>query len=391
VTFASQENPVTDALKSLFLLDPSVVFLNHGSFGACPAPVFETYQRWQRELERQPVDFMARRSEGLLAEARAALAGYLGCATEELVFFQNPTTAMNLVARSLPLRPGDEILTTDHEYGAMDKMWEFACQKAGASYVRRPIPLPLTDHAAFAEHFWAGVTPRTRAIFISHITSPTALIFPVAEICRRAGAAGLLSLVDGAHAPGQIAVDLRALGADVYTGTCHKWLSAPKGSAFLYAGAAAQPWLEPLIVSFGWGEPYATPAARFVGHNTWQGTRDLSAFLSVPAAIAFQAQHDWEAQRRRCHALAEETRRRINALTGEEPLSPDGPTWFAQMASMRMPAGAGEKLKALYERYRIEIPLIEWQGRTYLRVSFQAYNAPADADALVAALGELLG
>jgi isopenicillin-N epimerase len=250
--------------------------------------------------------------------------------------------------------------------------------------------LPVVSAEAFVEHFWAGVTPRTRAIFISHITSPTALIFPVAEICRRARAAGLLSLVDGAHAPSQIPLDLHALGADVYTGTCHKWLCAPKGSAFLYAGPAAQAWIEPLVVSFGWGEKYATPAAQYEGYHTWQGTRDIAAFLTVPAAIAFQREHDWEAQRRRCHHLASETRQRINALTGQEPICPDAPEWFGQMVSMRLPAGAAERLADQYARYRIEVPIFEWKGQSFLRVSFQAYNEPADADALLRALAEQL-
>jgi len=171
-----------DSLKSEFLLDPNVVFLNHGSFGACPKRVFDDYQRWQLELERQPVEFLGRRITTLLAEARAKLAEYVGAATDEVVYFPNPTTAINMVARSLNLKPGDEILTTEHEYGAMDRTWRFVCNKTGARYIHRPIRLPVTSHEEFVEAFWAGTTERTRAIFISHITSPTALIFPVQEI-----------------------------------------------------------------------------------------------------------------------------------------------------------------------------------------------------------------
>ena len=187
---------MSDSLKSQFLLDPDIVYLNHGSFGACPRPVFDIYRQWQRELERQPVEFLGRRATALLAEARAKLAAYIGCMADEVVFFTNPTTALNMVARSLNLRPGDEILTTDHEYGALDRTWRFICRKTGARYVRQPIPLPVTSHAGFVEQFWAAVTQQTRVVFISHITSPTALTFPVRAVCRRARQAGLPRLIN---------------------------------------------------------------------------------------------------------------------------------------------------------------------------------------------------
>lgn len=359
-----------NSLRSLFLLDPDVIFLNHGSFGACPRPVFEAYQRWQLELERQPVEFLGRRLTGLMAEARARLAAYLGVAADSVVFFSNPTTAMNMVARNLALRPGDEILTTDHEYGAMDRTWRYWCARTGARYIRRPIPLPVTSHAEFVDHFWAGVTERTRAIFLSHLTSPTALIFPVAEICRRARAAGLLTLVDGAHAPGQLELNLADMGADIYAGACHKWLCAPKGSAFLYARPEVQGWLEPLVVSWGW-ESETPSGASFVDHHEWQGTRDMAAFLATSAAIAFQAGHDWPRVRAECHVLALETRRRIGALTGLPAICPDSSEWLGQMIAARLPAVDGDALKtALYERYRIEAPVVRWNGELFLRVSF---------------------
>lgn len=379
-----------DSLKPQFLLDPKVIFLNHGSFGACPRPVFQAYQQWQRELERQPVEFLGRRAIELLAEARARLAAYLGCKADEVVYFPNPTTALNVVARSLNLRPGDEILTTDHEYGAMDRTWRFVCRKAGARYVRWPIPLPVTSHADFVETFWAGVTERTRVIFISHITSPTALTFPVQEVCRRARQAGLLSIVDGAHAPGQIPLNLAALGADIYAGACHKWLCAPKGSAFLYARREVQQWLEPLVISWGWESEHPS-GSQFVDYHEWQGTRDLAAFLSVPAAIEFQAARDWETVRRRCRALASDTRRRLNALTGLDPICPDSPEWFTQMAAARLPNVDLERLQErLYDQFRLEVPLMRWNGQPLIRLSFQAYNSRADADTLVDALAQLL-
>ena len=211
-----------DSLKSEFLLDHNIVFLNHGSFGACPRPVFEDYQRWQLELEQQPVEFLGRRFNALMRAAREPLAAYLHTATDNVVYVPNSTTAINIVARSLRLGPGDEILTTDHEYGAMDRTWRFLCAKSGAAYRVWTIPDPLAGADDFVETLWAGVTPRTRVIFLSHITSPTALTFPLQEICRRAREAGILTIIDGAHAVGQIPLTLDELGADFYTSNCHK-------------------------------------------------------------------------------------------------------------------------------------------------------------------------
>ncbi len=349
------------ALKALFLLDPDVVFLNHGSFGACPLPVFETYQTWQRELERQPVAFLGRQAAALMAHARAQLAAYLGAAADEIVYFPNPTTAMNMVARSLRLRPHDEILATDHEYGAMDRTWRFICHQTGARYVRQPIPLPVTDADAWVETFWNGVTERTKVIFLSHITSPTALTFPVEAICRRARAAGLLCIVDGAHAPGHIPLHLPTIGADLYTGACHKWLCAPKGAAFLYARREVQHWLDPLVVSWGYDSDRPS-GSQFIDYHEWQGTRDLAAFLTVPAAIEFQARHDWQAVRQQCHQLASATRQRLNTLTGLAPICPDSPQWFTQMFAAHLPAHTDlEALKQqLYNEFRVEVPVLTW-------------------------------
>ena len=226
------EEPV--ALREQFLLEPGLVFLNHGSFGACPRDVFASYQHWQLELERNPVAFLGRRSAALLSQARERLACSLGAQTADLVFLPNATTGVNTVAQSLRLQPGDEVLTTDHEYGACDATWQHVCARAGAVVRRVEIPLPF-DAAAFVDRMMAAVTPRTRVVFASHITSTTALIFPIAAMCHAARERGLTTLIDGAHAPGQVHLDLAALGADFYTGNCHKWLCAPKGAAFLHA------------------------------------------------------------------------------------------------------------------------------------------------------------
>ena len=206
------------SLKEYFLLDPNIVFLNHGSYGATPKPVFEAYQKWQLRLERQPVLFLGRELNQLMLEARQALGNYLNADADELVFIPNATHGVNIIAHSLRLQPGDEILTTDHEYGACDYTWDFVCSKNGARYVHQPIPLPVHTREEIVEQFWRGVTPQTRVIYLSHITSATALRLPVEELCRRAREAGILTVVDAAHSPGQIPVNLSTLGADVATG-----------------------------------------------------------------------------------------------------------------------------------------------------------------------------
>lgn len=378
-------------IRNDFLIDPEVTFLNHGSFGACPRPVFEDYQKWQYELERQPLEFLGRRSVDLLAEARTALASFLNIEPDEVVYFPNPTTAINMVARNLNLQPGDEIIATNHEYGAMDRTWNFICEKTGAQYIQQPIDLPVTDHQAFADTFLDGLTSNTRVIFISHITSPTALIFPVKEICDKARQLGIMSIVDGAHAVGHLDLDLSEIDADIYTGACHKWLCAPKGASFLYADQRIQSILEPLVVSWGYQSEKPGPS-QFIDYHEWQGTRDLAAFLSVPTAIKYQQENNWPEIQKHCHNLAKQGREIINSITGLEPISPASTTWFNQMASVRMPDDLDhEALQAhLYDQYRIEIPVISWQNENFLRISVQAYNQVADIDKLVEAISESL-
>ncbi|MCD6030620.1 MAG: putative aminotransferase [Thermomicrobiales bacterium] len=391
--------PSAEELRQEFLLDPDVVFLNHGSFGATPEPVFAAYQRWQRELERQPVEFLGRRAEGLLDEARAAMAAYVGCARDDLVFVPNATTGVNVVARSLPLEPGDEVVGTDLEYGACERAWEWFCDKRGARYEKAHVPLPLTSPDEVVEAMFAAVTPRTRAIFMSHVTSGTALRLPVEDVARRAREMGILTVVDGAHAVGQWPVDLEALGADFYASNFHKWLCAPKGSGFLYARRDQQSWVESPIVSWGWVEgrnDHFRPESQFVSRNQIQGTRDLAAFLSAPAAVTYQQQRDWETVRERCHALAVEARERIAALAGLPNIvpvkSPDGYRWFRQMAIAPLPEGIdGHALqRCLYDEYRVEIPVTWWSDKPFIRFSFQGYNTRDDLEALLAALESLL-
>lgn len=373
-----------------YQLRRDIAFLNHGSFGACPRPVFDTYQEWQRRLETQPVAFLGRDLADYLATARQPLARYLGTHPEQLVFVPNATLGMNIVARSLDLQPGDEVLGTNHEYGAVERTWRFNCAQRGAQYHTQAIPLPVTSPQAIVEHLWEGVTERTRVIVVSHITSPTALIFPVAEICHRARAQGILTVIDGAHAPGQVALDLDAIGADFYTGNCHKWLSSPKGAGFLYARQERQSMLQPLIISWGW-ESRAPGPSRFHDYFDWTGTADPSAYLSVPAAIDFQAQHDWQSVRAACHRLINDARDRIASLTGLPHIVPDSDEWWGQMCAIPLPpCDVVELQRRLYDDYQVEVPLLDWDDRPYVRVSIQAYNSPADIDRLVDGLSHLL-
>ncbi len=377
-------------LAEQFLVRRDITFLNHGSYGACPRPVFETYQSWQRELESQPVEFLGRRIRGLLAEARGALADYLGTAADNVVYAPNVTWAINAVAHSLALEPGDEVLATDLEYGAVDRTWRYYCGKRGARYINQPITLPVTTAERFVDELWAGVTERTRVISISHITSGTALILPVAEVCRRARQAGILTVIDGAHAPGQIDLDLDDLGADFYGGNCHKWLCAPKGSGFLFARPEHQDSLDPLIISWGYEADNPGPS-RFLDHLERTGTGDPAAYLSVPAAIAFQREHDWPRVRAACHQLAGEARAKILALSGLPPLAPDSAEWWQQMCAIPLPSLDAPRLKErLWDDYQVEIPVSSRHDRTLVRVSIQAYNDREDVNRLVEALAALL-
>lgn len=371
-----------EALRRQFLLDPDIVFLNHGSFGATPQPVFEVWQAWQRELEREPVAFVSRRQEPLLDAARGRIGTYLNADPDDLTFVVNATSGLNVIARSLPLEPGDEILTTNLEYGALDMTWEYLCNKAGARYIHQPIPLPATSREAIVDALWAGVTERTRAIFLSHITSATAMILPIEAICARAREAGILTVIDGAHVPGQLELDLQAIGADIYAGNFHKWLCTPKGTAFLYVRPEHQAWVESLTISWGWAGEHT-----FVSRNQKQATRDVSGFLAVGRAIDFQAEHRWPEVRERCFAMLRDFRQRMHARFSTEPLYPDTPEWYRQLAVITLPDGVPDDLRdRLFDTHNIEVPISGHGDMRFVRVSVQGYTTQDDLDALTAAL-----
>jgi isopenicillin-N epimerase len=352
--------PHRTALKAHFLLDPDVTYLNHGSFGACPRPVLEVYQRLQVQLEREPVDFLMRKLPGLLEDARIALGGFVGSDPDDLTFVPNATTGINMVARALDLQDGDEVLATDLEYGACIFTWR---QQTRARYVQAPLET-IFDHA----------TERTRVLFVSHITSETGLLLPVEQLVARGRELGLVTVVDGAHAPAHVPLDLRALGADFYTGNCHKWLCSPKGAAFLRVAPAWQDRVGGAITSWG--------RESFLERTLWQGTRDYSAYLSVPAAIEFVLEHD---DAERSVALAHDARDELAALTGCEPLAPV--EMVRRLLCFRMPGADESMQRRLWEEHRIEIP---WMRDDILRLSVAMYTERKDVERLLDVLASEL-
>ena len=373
-------------MREEFLLDPGITFLNHGSFGACPRPVLAEQQRWREEMERNPVEFLSRRSDGLLRTAREGLAQYLGAQAAHLVFVSNATEAVNAVAASLRLAPGDEVLTTDLEYGACDVTWRVHCERQGALLRSVEIPLPF-EPEGFVERMMAATSKRTRLIFLSHLTSVTALIFPVAELCRAAREQGITVCIDGAHAPSQLDLAIDEIGADFYVGNLHKWLCAPKGAAFLHARPEHHEMLMAPVISWGWyddpEQSSYTGQSVFERRFQWQGTHDITSWLSVPAAIAFQAERDWPTHRARCHALAMNVMHEFSRRHGLEPIAPDD--CFGQMAPLPVPHQDAAALRArLFDGHRIEVPVTQHAGRTFVRVSMQAYNRAEDLERLSA-------
>jgi len=378
------------SLKEHFLLNPEITFLNFGSFGACPKEIFSDYQHWQLQLEREPIQFMLKHGPAQLQKSKEALGSFINCDADDIVFTTNPSYAMNIVAASLQLKPGDEILTTDLEYGAMDRTWNFHSKKNGYTYKRQPIRLPLLSKEDFINQFWQGLTDRTKVIFISQITSSTALILPAEEICARAKELGLLVIVDGAHVPGHIPLNLSKLQADIYTGACHKWMLTPKGNSFLYANKKSQAWMNPLVVSWGY-ESVAPSNSKFQDYHQQQGTRDFSAFLTIPAALEFRQKHQWEIISSDCKKLVTDNIERFAKLLNTQPLAPITNDFYGQMCSLEIKSKQPEALKQeLYSKYQIEIPIMVHDNRVYIRYSINAFNNSQDLDKLYAALSKII-
>lgn len=373
-------------MKSQFLLDPEITFLNHGSFGACPKPIFEEYQRFQLELESDPVHFIQKKQTGYLKIAKEKLAKFIGCNPKDFFFIPNPTVAVNTIMRSLNLEEGDEILTTNHEYGAMDRTWNFYSEKAGVKYIRQNIALPVISKEQIIEDFWKGYSNRTKVIFLNQISSATALIFPVKEICDKARKLGLITIIDGAHVPGHIDLNISELNPDFYTATLHKWMLAPKGSSFLYVKPEFQDRIEPLVV--GWGYQSLTPSdSRFLDYHEYQGTRDVSAYLCTPKVVGFLEDNNWKEKSKVGKKLVLDNYQVFCDLLNAEPICPISEEFLGQMASIPIRTDKPTELKELlFTKYRIQIPIMFLNGNTYLRYSINAYNSQEDLDILRKAL-----
>jgi len=377
-------------MKDQFLLNPEITYLNFASFGACAKPVFEDYQNYQRELEREPVQFIAVNSTHYLKASRKAIASYIHCHEDDVVFTPNPSYAINIITKSLKLNPGDEILSTDLEYGAMDRTWNHYCRQTGAKYVRQHIHLPISSREQILADFEKGLTAKTKVVFLGQITSATALILPVKEICMMAKEKGLLTIVDGAHVPGHIPLNLQELKADIYTGACHKWMMTPKGCSFLYVNKENQSWVDPLVVN--WGYESAMPShSQFQDYHEMQGTRDISAFLTVPKALEFMSAHDWDRKAADCRKLVRDNAARFLALLHTQPLAPVTEEFIGQMISLPIRTKEPEALqRLLFTDYRIEVPIMRHGEHCYLRYSIQAFNTQQDLDTLYNALENIL-
>lgn len=369
-------------MKHNFLLRDDITFLNFGSFGACPKPVFQRYQAFQLELEQEPVRFITVTGPKYLQESRKALGKYINADADDLVYVSNPTYAVNIIAKSFPLNAGDEILTTNIEYGACDRTWNYYCKKAGAVFKRQPIRFPLQSKEDFIQQFFEGLTSKTKLIFISHITSTTGLRFPVEEICAIAKEKEILTFIDGAHAPGQAEVNLQTLGADMYTGACHKWMMTPKGCSFLYVKKELQNLFDPLVISWGY-EALFPSQSQFLDYHQWQGTRDFSAFLTVPHAIEFMRQNNWDKVSADCRKIVKDNAPELCRLLNATSIAPLTDDFILQLYSAEIKTKEPEKLHDhFFNKYKIQIPVMRQDEKIYLRYSINAMNTQADLDKL---------
>ncbi|MBS0264766.1 MAG: aminotransferase class V-fold PLP-dependent enzyme [Planctomycetes bacterium] len=439
---ATHQHSAANAWRDLWSIRPGVTYLNHGSFGPTSRAVSAARNEWSARLESEPMDFYVRQLEGHLDAARSRVADVFGTRGDRLLFVDNATYGMNIVANSFPLSAGDEVLATNQEYGAVLRIWRERCKAVGAQLVVPKLPETFRDRDEVVAAVMGGVTDRTRLIVISHITSPTALILPVAEICARARERGVRVCIDGPHALAAVPVRLDDLGCDFYCASGHKWLTAPLGSGFLYVHSRWQQVVRPLVVS--WGNSLSGRPHSWQDEFVWSGTRDAAAVLSTPAAIDFFAnlpemplltnaashsptsmattatsnaeprrsparvdEGDWSKTttgrepgihrfRTHSHCLVAAARSAVAAVTETEPIGT--PEWYGTMASLPLPDWVSETphghmhpiQAALWEQYRIEIPVTSWNGRRHLRVSCHLYNTLAEIEYLADALRAIL-
>ena len=402
-----------------WLLDPDVTYLTHGTFGSCPRPVLEYQAALREEMERHPIVFLDYELERRLDEARQPLAALINADPADLTFITNATAGVNTVLQSLDLRPGDEILTTDHEYNACLNTVREVCSRAGATAVVARVPLPVSSADQIVDAIVGRATPSTRLAMVSHVTSPTAVVFPVARIAEALAQRGIATLIDGAHAPGMVPVDvtvLSDLGVGYYTGNCHKWLCAPKGAGFLWVRRDRQTSIRPLVISHA-ANSARTDRSLFLRQADWTGTLDPTPFLAVPKSMEFLAglhPGGWPALMAANHELLLRAREVVRGAAGTAPLAPDD--LLGAMAAIELPSSLEPRAPrppphapsestlpedplrdVLYERFRIEVPVFTWPpvtqpgrpGLRLTRISAQSYNVLADYEELAQALTDL--
>jgi isopenicillin-N epimerase len=388
-----------------WLLDQQVVFLNHGSFGACPKAILEVQSEWRARLERQPLQFLARQLEGHLDLARAALAQFVGADVEDVVYVPNATTGVNTVLRSLVFQPGDELLVTNQEYNACRNALNFVAERSGAQVVVVPVPFPFRHEDELVAPVLAAVTPRTRLVLLDHVTSQTGLVMPIARLVRELNVRGVDTLVDGAHAPGMVPLELNQLGAAYYTGNLHKWLCTPKGVALLHVRRDKQPAIRPLTISHG-ANSTRKDRSRWLLEFCWPGTWDPTGALSVPEAIRLIGSWlpgGWPEIMARNRSLVLAARNILLESLGIPAPCPE--EFIGSLATVPLPDAAADAFPrlpfnetplqdALRTKHRIEVPIISWPAppKLFIRVSAQLYNSLPQYEFLAKALGqELVG
>lgn len=401
MTYDTDSSGDTKSWAKFWSLDPEVTFLNHGSFGACPLPVLEAQQRLRQQMEAQPLRFFVREFEELLDGAKSELGEFVGADAAELVFVPNATTGVNAVLRSLTFHPGDELLTTDHEYNACRNVLNYVAEKTGATVVVANVPFPIASPQQIIEAVIACVTPKTKLALLDHITSQTGLILPISTLSRELAMRGVDTVIDGAHAPGMIPLNLKKCGATYYTGNCHKWLCAPKGAAFLYVRRDKQAVIRPMTISHGANSP-RTDKSRFQLEFDWMGTDDPTAYLCVPEAIRFMGSllpGGWPELMAQNRAMALAARRMLCERLGEMRPCPD--EMIGAIAVVPLPDDRTEFVKTrlipplqdqLWEQFKIEVPIIYWpkQPQQLMRISAQIYNTTAQYQYLAEALTKLI-
>jgi len=379
--------------KEWFTIDQKPIYLAHGSFGGCFKTAYNSRLKWYEKLEQNPHDFLVNELFDELKKSRKVLSSYLDCNHNNLVYFPNPSTALNAVIRSLDLNQNDEVITSNHEYGALDKTWEFYSEKKGFKYKKVNINLPFDNKQIFINSFKKSITKNTKIIFLSHITSSTALIFPVKEIIQIAKDNNILTIIDGAHAPAQVKLSLSELNPDIYVGACHKWMCSPKGVSFLYASDSIKDSIDPIVISWGYKDQMFNEKSKFINNHQWQGTNDLSAYFTIPEVVNFLTTKKWDKIAQECHNLIIQAKDRFDDINSScEPTSRNN-EHLGQMLSFKLnqsskfldlikqdPGKIVELQKTIFSKTNIHIPIIWWNNLALMRISIQAYNSKSDVD-----------